>query len=219
MLNIKWKHVAIMVGFLVLMNMLDYFLIDRMFDQLNDNRVFSDVPDYVLRDVRKWANLVTSFLIIGFVWWRYDSENAEADENVSLAESHSYYGGILFAITLGYILSLIGVLGSGYWNFAHLPILVEVITCMLVILVSIGAICMLVKRQTVVLSITVIFIIIAIYFFSSQYLPSILSKCFTPNGALYGQVTYFGSASVVCDIAFNLAAFFLYRKEMKRQIL
>lgn len=221
MFNIRWMHIAIFVGIVVLMNLLSAFISDRFLDldSFAVNQMKWDVPNYTMQNVRKWANLIISFLTVGFLWWRYDSENAEADETVSLAESQSYYGGILFTITLGYILSLIGVLGSGYWNFAHHPILVEVITCVLVILVTIGTICMLVKRQTAVLSITVIFIIIAMHFFSSQYLPSILSKCFTPNGALYGQVTYFGSVSVVCDIAFNLAAFFFYRKEMKRQTL
>lgn len=126
---------------------------------------------------------------------------------------------MLFSITLGYILSLVGVISGGYWTFAHHPILVEIITCVLVILVTLGAICMLVRRQTVVLSITAIVIIIAIHFFSSHYLPNIMSKCFTPNDAFYGVVNYFGSVSVVCDIAFNLVAFILYRKELKRQSL
>jgi cytochrome bd-type quinol oxidase subunit 2 len=176
-----------------------------------------DIPNYTMQNVRKWANLVTSFLTVGFLWWRYDSENTDADETVSSGESRSYYGGILFAITLGYVLSLVRVLGGGYWQFADHPILVEVIICLLIVLITIGAIFMLVKRRTTVLSITMIFILIVIHFFSSHYLPNILSSHLTPNDTLYGQVNIFPFVATVCDIVFNLTAFILYRREMKQQ--
>ena len=123
----------------------------------------------------------------------------------------------MFAITLGYILSLIRVLGGGYWQFADHPILVEVIICLLIVLITIGAIFMLVKRRTMVLSITMIFILIVIHFFSSQYLPNIISNHLTPNDTLYGKVNIFPYVATICDIAFNLAAFILYRREMKQQ--
>ena len=99
MFNIKWVHVAIMVGFLVLMHVLDYFLVDRLGDVIREKWVLSDVPDYVMRDVRKWVNLATSFLTIGFLWWRYDSEVTASDIDTSVVESRSYYGGILFSLT------------------------------------------------------------------------------------------------------------------------
>ncbi|MCR4827373.1 MAG: hypothetical protein K5882_10570 [Bacteroidales bacterium] len=219
MIDVKWGHLAMLIGFILLMTALNYFLLDRFFDlhSVADNQMKWDIPNYTMQNVRKWANLVTSFLTVGFLWWRYDSENTDADETVSSGESRSYYGGILFAITLGYILSLIRVLGGGYWQFAHLPILDEIITCLLIILITIGAILMLVKRHTMVLSITMIFILIVIHFFSSHYLPNILSQHLTPNDTLYGQGNYFASVPTVCDIAFNLAAFILYRREMKQQ--
>lgn len=217
MFNVKWGHLAILVGFVVVMAALDYFLLDRFFDlhSVADNRMECDVTMSTMRNVRKWANLVTSFLTVGFLWWRYDSENTEANETVSSGESRSYYGGILFAITVGYILSLVRVLGGGYWQFAHLPILVEVITCLLIVLITIGAILMLAKRRTTVLPITMIFVLIVIHFFSSHYLPNILSNHFTPNDTLYGKVNIFPYVATVCGIAFNLAAFILYRREMK----
>ena len=222
MFNVKWGHLAIFVGTVILMNLLFAFISDRFFDldSFADNQMKWDIPNYTMQNVRKWANLVTSFLTVGFLWWRYDSENTDADETVSSGESRSYYGGILFAITLGYILSLIRVLGGGYWQFAHHPILVEVITCLLIVLITIGAILMLVKRHTMVLSITMIFILIVIHFFSTHYLPNILSNHLTPNDTLYGQVNIFpfvATVATVCDIAFNLAAFVLYRREMKQQ--
>jgi hypothetical protein len=217
MFNVKWGHLAIFVGTVILMNLLSAFISDRFFDldSFADNQMKWDIPNYTMQNVRKWANLVTSFLTVGFLWWRYDSENTEAGIDALPEESRSYYGGILFAITLGYVLSLVRVLGGGYWTFAHHPILVEVITCLLIVLITIGAILILVKRHTTVLSITMIFILIVIHFFSSHYLPNILSSHLTPNDTLYGQVNIFPSVATVCDIAFNLAAFVLYRREMK----
>ena len=76
---------------------------------------------------------------------------------------------------------------------------------------------MLVKRHTMVLSITMIFILIVIHFFSSHYLPNIISNHLTPNDTLYGKVNIFPYVATVCDIAFNLAAFILYRREVKQQ--
>lgn len=217
--DVKWGHLAMLIGFILLMTALNYFLLDRFFDlhSFADNQMKWDIPNYTMQNVRKWANLVTSFLTVGFLWWRYDSENTDADETVSSGESRSYYGGILFAITLGYVLSLVRVLGGGYWQFADHPILVEVIICLLIVLISIGAIFMLVKRHTMVLSITMIFILIVIHFFSSHYLPNIISNHLTPNDTLYGKVNVFPAVATVCDIAFNLAAFILYRREMKQQ--
>ena len=219
MFNVKWGHFAMLVGFILLMTALDYFLLDRFFNlhSVADNQMKWDIPNYTMQNVRSWANLVTSFLTVGFLWWRYDSENTEAGIDASPEESRSYYGGILFAITLGYVLSLVRVLGGGYWQFADHPILVEVIICLLIVLITIGAIFMLVKRRTTVLSITMIFILIVIHFFSSHYLPNILSSHLTPNDTLYGQVNIFPSVATVCDIAFNLAAFVLYRRELKCQ--
>jgi hypothetical protein len=217
--NVKWVHFAIFAGVVVLMYFLTSFIFHRFIDlnSVADNQMRWDIPNYTMNNVQMWMNLVTTLLTVGFIWWRYDSDNAATDPEISLNESRSFYAGMLFTITLGYILSLVGVLGNEYWKFAHLPILVEVITCLLIVLITLGAVFMLVKRQTVVLSLTAIIIIIAIHFFSSHYLPNIMSKCFTPNDALYGRVNYFGSVSVVCDIAFNLAAFILYRKELKCQ--
>lgn len=215
MFNVKWGHFAIFVGAIVLINFLTSFVFYRFIDlnSFSANQMKWDIPNYMMRSVRMWINLVTTLLTVGFIWWRYDSDNAATDPEISPTESRSFYAGMLFTITLGYILSVVNVLGSEYWKFAHFPILVEVITCLLIVLITIGAVLMLNKRQTMVLSITAIIIIITIHFFLSHYLPNIMSKCLTPNDAIYGQVNYFGYVSAFCDIAFNLATFILYRKE------
>lgn len=219
MFNIKWVHVAIMVGFLVLMHVLDYFLVDRLGDVIRDKWVLSDVPDYVMRDVRKWVNLATSFLTIGFLWWRYDSEVTASDIDTSVVESRSYYGGILFSITFGYILSLINKIGGFCWEFVPYPILEEVITCLLLVLFTVGAIYLLVKKRLVVLPIVAILSIVLVHFFSTNYLYNILKEHLTSDFSAIEQMVFFSSVFMICDWAFFIATFVLYRKEMKQPTL
>lgn len=219
MFNIKWVHVAIMVGFLVLMHVLDYFLVDRLGDVIRDKWVLSDVPDYVMRDVRKRVNLATSFLTIGFLWWRYDSEVTASDIDTSVVESRSYYGGILFSITFGYILSLINKIGGFCWEFVPYPILEEVITCLLLVLFTVGAIYLLVKKRLVVLPIVAILSIVLVHFFSTNYLYNILKEHLTSDFSAIEQMVFFYSVFMICDWAFFIATFVLYRKEMKQPTL
>lgn len=219
MFNIKWVHVAILVGFLVLMHVLDYFLVDRLGDVIREKWVLSDVPDYVMRDVRKWANLATSFLTIGFLWWRYDSEVTASDTEISSVESRSYYGGILFSITFGYILSLINKIGGFCWEFVPHPILEEVITCLLLVLFTVGAIYLLVKKRLVVLPIVAIFIIVLVHFFSTNYLYNILKEHLASDLSAIERMVFFSSVFMICDWAFFIATFVLYRKEIKQQAL
>ena len=216
--NVKWRHIAIFVGIVVVMIMLSTFISDRLidFNSYRDNQLKWGISNFTMQNVRNWANIATSLLTVGFLWWRYDSETIVEGMEILPLESKSYYGGMLFSITLGYILSLIKMLGNEYWTFANHSILVEVITCVLIILVSIGAICMLVRRQTIVLSITAIMIIIAVHFFSSHYLGIILSKHFSQNDELFQLVNFIVPVAIACSIAFKLTAFILYRREFKR---
>jgi len=219
MFNIKWVHVAILVGFLVLMHVLDYFLVDRLGDVIRDKWVLSDVPDYVMRDVRKWVNLATSFLTIGFLWWRYDSEVTASDIDTSVVESRSYYGGILFSITFGYILSLINKIGGFCWEFVPHPILEEVITCLLLVLFTVGAIYLLVKKRFMVLPIVAILSIVLVHFFSTNYLYNILKEHLASDLSAIEQMVFFSPVFMICDWAFFIATFVLYRKEMKQPTL
>ena len=219
MFNIKWVHIAILVGFLVLMHVLDYFLVDRLGDVIREKWVLSDVPDYVMRDVRKWVNLVTSFLTIGFLWWRYDLEVTASDIDTSVVESRSYYGGILFSITFGYILSLINKIGGFCWEFVSDPVLEELITCLLLVLFTIGTIYLLVKKRLMVLPIVAIFIIVLVHFFSTNYLYYFLKEHLTSDLSAIEQMVFFSSVFMICDWAFFIATFVLYRKEMKQPAL
>ena len=221
LLELKWGYIAIVIGFLVLMNVLDYFLMDRFFDlhSLADNQMDRDISNYLMRNVRMWTNLITSLLMIGFVWWRFDTEATATDMEPSAIESRSFYAGILLFTTFGYLLYAISVLGDELWFYVHHPILMEVIVCLMLVLVSAAAICLLVKKQLVTFPLAVILAVVAVHFFINHYLGIILFEHCTPNivtsqhGALFDNVVNF------CDWALPIAAFILYRKEMKQPTL
>ena len=221
LLDIKWIHVAILIGFVVLMNVLDYFLMDRFFDlhSLADNQMDRDIPNYLMRNVRKWTNLIASLLMIGFVWWRYDSEAIASDTETSAVESRSFYGGILFFITFEYVLYAISVSGNALWFYVHHPILMEVIVCLLLVLVTAAAIYLLVKKQLVTFPLAVILAVVAVHFFIYHYLGIILFEHCTPNivSSQYGAL--FNNVANCCDWALPIVAFILYRKEMKQPTL
>lgn len=221
LLELKWGYIAIVIGFLVLMNVLDYFLMDRFFDlhSLADNQMDRDISNYLMRNVRMWTNLITSLLMIGFVWWRFDTEATATDMEPSAIESRSFYAGILFFTTFGYLLNAISVLGDELWFYVHHPILMEVIVCLMLVLVSAAAICLLVKKQLVTFPLAVILAVVAVHFFINHYLGIILFEHCTPNIVTSQHGALFDNVANCCDWALPIAAFILYRKEMKQPTL
>ena len=215
--DVKWGHLAMLVGFIFLMTALDYFLLDRFFDlhSVADNRMECDVTMSTMRNVRKWTNLAGSLLLIGFLWWRYDSENTEADTEVSAGKSRSFYAGILFVITIGYMLYAISILGGILWFYVHQPVLMEVILCLLMALVTGVAIYLLAQRRTIVFPLAVILAVVAVHFFISNYLGVILFEHGTANTVTTQYGMLFDNVANCCDWVLFLAAFILYRREMK----
>ena len=219
MIDVKWGHLAMLIGFILLMTALDYFLLDRFFDlhSVADNRMECDVTMSTMRNVRKWTNLAVSLLIIGFMWWRYDSENTEADTEVSAGKSRSFYAGILFVITIGYMLYAISISGGILWFYVHQPVLMEVILCLLMALVTGVAIYLLAKRRTIVFPLAVIIAVVAVHFFISNYLGVILFEHCTANTVTTQYGMLFDNVANCCNWVLFLAAFVLYRREMKQQ--
>lgn len=215
--DVKWGHLAIFVGTVILMNLLSAFISDRFFDldSFADNQMKWDIPNYTMNSVRKWANLAVSLLFIGFLWWRCDSENKEADAEVSAGKSRSFYAGILFVITIGYMLYAISISGGILWFYVHQPVLMEVILCLLMALVTGVAIYLLAKRRTIVFPLAVVLAVVAVHFFISNYLGVILFEHGTANTVTTQYGMLFDNVANCCDWVLFLAAFILYRREMK----
>ncbi|MBQ5993072.1 MAG: hypothetical protein IJL57_01890 [Bacteroidales bacterium] len=219
MFDVKWGHLAMLVGFILLMTALDVFLLDRFFDvqSVADNRMECDVTMLTMRNVRKWTNLAVSLLFIGFLWWCYDSEKTEADAKVPAEKSRSYYAGILFVITIEYMLYAVSILGGILWFYVHQPVLMEVILCLLMALVTGVAIYLLAKRRTIVFPLAVIIAVVAVHFFISNYLGVILFEHCTANTVTTQYGMLFDNVANCCNWVLFLAAFVLYRREMKQQ--
>lgn len=219
MFDVKWGHLAMLVGFILLMTALDVFLLDRFFDvqSVADNRMECDVTMLTMRNVRKWTNLAVSLLFIGFLWWRYDSEKTEADAKVPAEKSRSYYAGILFVITIEYMLYAVSILGGILWFYVHQPVLMEVILCLLMALVTGVAIYLLAKRRTIIFPLAVIIAVVAVHFFISNYLGVILFEHCTANTVTTQYGMLFDNVANCCNWVLFLAAFVLYRREMKQQ--
>lgn len=219
MFDVKWGHLAMLVGFILLMTALDVFLLDRFFDvhSVADNRMECDVTMLTMRNVRKWTNLAVSLLFIGFLWWRYDSEKTEADAKVPAEKSRSYYAGILFVITIEYMLYAVSILGGILWFYVHQPVLMEVILCLLMALVTGVAIYLLAKRRTIVFPLAMIIAVVAVHFFISNYLGVILFEHCTANTVTTQYGMLFDNVANCCNWVLFLAAFVLYRREMKQQ--
>ena len=219
MFDVKWGHLAMLVGFILLMTALDVFLLDRFFDvqSVADNRMECDVTMLTMRNVRKWTNLAVSLLFIGFLWWRYDSEKTETDAKVPAEKSRSYYAGILFVITIEYMLYAVSILGGILWFYVHQPVLMEVILCLLMALVTGVAIYLLAKRRTIVFPLAVIIAVVAVHFFISNYLGVILFEHCTANTVTTQYGMLFDNVANCCNWVLFLAAFVLYRREMKQQ--
>jgi len=214
MFDVKWGHLAMLVGFILLMTALDVFLLDRFFDvqSVADNRMECDVTMLTMRNVRKWTNLAVSLLFIGFLWWRYDSEKTEADAKVPAEKSRSYYAGILFVITIEYMLYAVSILGGILWFYVHQPVLMEVILCLLMALVTGVAIYLLAKRRTIVFPLAVIIAVVAVHFFISNYLGVILFEHCTANTVTTQYGMLFDNVANCCNWVLFLAAFILYRR-------
>ncbi len=141
--------------------------------------------------------------------------NKEADVEVSAGKSRSFYAGILFVITIGYMLYAISISGGILWFYVHQPVLMEVILCLLMALVTGVAIYLLAQRRTIVFPLAVVLAVVAVHFFISNYLGVILFEHGTANTVTTQYGMLFDNVANCCDWVLFLVAFILYRREMK----
>jgi hypothetical protein len=214
--EIKWIHVAILLGFLVVMSVFEYFIVENVVDFgfVAENRMEHDISNHVLRNVRRWTGLVSRFIIIVFLWWHFNSEDT-ATEKLPL-EYRSCCGGMLFTITFKSILYACCGIGGSSWAFVPHPILEEVITYFLLALFTVGSIYLLVKNYLLVLPQAAILAIVVLHFFTANYLFNILQKHLVMNLDTIQHVAFFDNVANCCNWVFFLVAYVLYRKELEK---
>ncbi len=212
--DIKWTHVAILLGFLVAMSVFEYFMLEHIvdFDFVSENRMKQNTPNYVLRNVRRWAGLVSAFIVVVFLWWHFDSEDTAAE--TSSLECKSCCGGMLFAITFKSILFACCGIGGSFWAFVPHPILEEVITCLLLVLFTAGSLYLLVKRRLWVLPQAAILAVVVLHFFTANYLYNILLEHLALNLDAFQYGAFFNNVASCCSWVFFLVTVVLYRREL-----
>ena len=103
------------------------------------------------------------------------------------------------------------------WFYVHHPVLMEVILCLLMALVAGAAIGLLSKNQTIAFPLAVILAVVAVHFFISNYLGVILFEHCTANKVTTQYGMLFNIVVNCCNWILFLAAFVLYRREIKQQ--
>ena len=182
------------------------------FDFVSENRMKQNTPNYVLRNVRRWAGLVSAFIVVVFLWWHFDSEDTAAE--TSSLECKSCCGGMLFAITFKSILFACCGIGGSFWAFVPHPILEEVITCLLLVLFTAGSLYLLVKRRLWVLPQAAILAVVVLHFFTANYLYNILLEHLALNLDAFQYGAFFNNVASCCSWVFFLVTVVLYRREL-----
>ena len=95
-LNIKWIHLVIIFIISIGLGFLNTFLFDWFFNMPfdYDNHTISQ---QLLFDVRKWANIITSLLIIDFIWWRCHPDGVDADTEPAPSNRTAITAGYCFS--------------------------------------------------------------------------------------------------------------------------
>ena len=218
-LNIRWEYV---VGVILLTAAVYFFHYSVVLPFLLGSHSAAEylesigVFSQLMQDVRKWANLLTSVIIIVFIWWRCNAR-MKPDSETDTCAARSYYSGMLFHFLFIYVLWLITNTAQYLWSFVRHPMLLEGICFFLLILFTVCAVWMLARKHTIVVPLIVILSVVAAHFFAQNYLWDILDHHFTSQAVISNHKPLFSSVTSLCGWAWFLAAFILYRKEVKRE--
>jgi len=219
MFNIRWVHVVgvvlLMVGATCVHLAVKSFLMETHYlsNAMGDNGVFSQL----MQDVRQWTHLISSVIIILFLWWRCSARNVKPGSETDTCVARSYYGGMLFYLFFIYVLWLITNIVQNSRSFVCHPILLEGISYPLLILVAAFAVWMLVRKHLMVVPLIVILSVVAAHLFAQYYLWGILDHQFTAKAVISSHRPLFSPVTNLCGWAFFLTAFILYRREVKRE--
>ena len=225
MFNIRWLHVIVAFVLMMGVSALQFFISSYFYENginpIADNMMDREITDLYVHNVRKWLNLLTSLIIIAFLWWRYDGRDTEPDADTENGTDtgtvRSFYGGMLFYLTVSYALWMINAAAGKLWSYVHYPVLLEVTTYLLLVLIAVCAVWMLVRKRMLVFPLVVTLLTIALHFYATHYLAVILDHFCTLNMVFLEHYQIFTAVTTWGDWGLFLAAFILYRREVKRE--
>ena len=220
LIDIKWIP---FIGIIILPTMISILVLQA------EIHLFPDIPTSaeqlvkhhvskpVMDNLRFWTGIIIWFGIMVFVWEKYRSENRDPNARESNGNSRGFYGGILFSITFSLILSIASDVAKSLWTvFPQQLLLWEIIFNTLFLLLTSGAVFLLVKKHHVVWPFALILLLAAISYGSSHFLDIVFARQNPPDDPSFYMKPHI-LIDILCNYLFLLLAFILYRKEMRRQ--
>ena len=220
LIDIKWIP---FVGIIILPTVISYLVLQA------EIHLFPDIPTSaeqlakhhvskpVMDNLRFWTDIITWFGIMVFVWDNYRAENRDPNAREANGKSRGFYGGILFSITFSRILSIASDMAKSLWTvFPQQLLLWEIIFNTLFLLLTSGAVFLLVKKRHVVWPFALILLLAAISYGSSHFLDIVFARQNPPDDPDF-YMKPFIMIDFLCHYLFMIFAFILYRKEMRRR--
>lgn len=216
--NIKWKH---LVGIGVLIEGLriaEYFIKTYL---LQPHFNYSILENFnignILVNTRACTVIASTLLVIVYLWWHYRLEHKNNETKTSDTLSRCFYGGVLFIFTFSYLLGTINTIAFQCRGLQN-PLPLNIIANLIYLLLTIGAVYLLIKkRHRITISLAIILIIVVINKLSFYFLYDILNKYNLIVETVTHTDKYLSYVSLfhLCDFSFFIAVFILYRKAMK----
>lgn len=220
--NIKWIHLIIIGVLIEGLSMAEY-LIRTYLLQAYFNYPFIENSNIgnILSNTRICLSIANTLLIIAYLWWHYHSANKNKEPEKSDMLSRCFYGGVLFNFTFGYILGFVNTIARQCSEIQN-PLPLNIITNLIFLLLTVGAVYLLIKnRHRITIPLAIILIIVAINKISIYFLHDILNKCNLIVEKVSHADNYFSYVSLyyLFNFSFFIAVFILYRKAMKEASL
>lgn len=211
--DIKWKHLIAVVVLFAVVQLLGYL---SLFTDFFDDQYLTtthDISNLTLWKVRLWSWVISTLVIISFLWWNLDA-SASGSESDTIGTTNRYLcGGMLFFLTFHLVLFSVNYVANSYWPYTYHPILLDCAFYPLLLAITAGTIYLIIHKKMIVLPLAFLLSLLALFVFTKWFLPNIVFAHYMylePTDAYY--VHFFTNLSYVCFCAVFLTAFYLYSK-------
>ena len=215
--DIRWKHLIAVAALLAVIPLLGYLSLFTGFFDEHYLTTTHDISNLAMRKIRLWSWVITTLIIMSFLWWNYDASESGTESDTADTTNRYLCGGMLFSLTFHFVLFSVNGVANSYWPYTYHPVLLDCVFYPLLLAVTAGTIFLIVRKKMIVPPIAVLLSLLALFVFTRWFLPNIVLTHYMylePTDDFY--VHFFSNVSNVCYFAVSLTAFYLYRKEMRQ---
>lgn len=211
--DIQWKHLIIVVALYAAVQLLGYL---TLFSDFFDNHYLMkdyDISNLTLRKVRLWSWVITTLVIMSFLWWNFVASESGSESDTIDTTNRYLCGGMLFFLTFHFVLFSVNNVANSYWLYTYHPVLLDCVFYPLLLAIAAAAIYLIICKKMVVPPLAVLLALLALFVFTKWFLPNIVFDHYSklePTDDFY--VHFFTNVSYVCYFAVALTALYLYRK-------